>query len=906
MKKPIKYSMVAASVSLALLASVSTNAQQKTDDSEIEVIEVKGIRGSLEKSINTKWNNSAIVDAISAEDISKFPDKNVADSLARITGVSVTRDFGEGERISVRGTNPSQNRVLLNGASVTSVEWFTSNGATRSFNYSILPSNVVSALEVYKSPQADIQEGSLGGTVVLKTRKPFDLKANTLSLTAEAQYSDISEEVDPLLSGMYSWKNDEETFGAMISLTQQERTLSRIGRETLGFARTEIPGVAGDAVDGKVWYPKTVNHAIFNQKRERTTALAALQWRPTDELEATLNVLNTKLDANNQNYSYLATFNDGGHRQFDVNNATVVGGGVVAGQAIDNGPDTNGPEAHTQWFGRESSMETSSYDLTLDYDQDNYTITGRLGYSESDGGTPRQRYMLLRNFMDHVTYDENLNLGLYVDPQNQETTAQREQRSLAWFNEIGTVYNDEEVYGGVDFEYSLDNDIFESVKAGVFFRDHTKGQEQDLTSFHWWRDDQRNPDGSIIDGEARWFTEWNGDQTTLGKLMDGNDIAGYPTFDVAEANKRYDPTGSFTGARVPILAQTWEVDESISAFYLKGDFSVSSLISGDIGMRAVYTKVESSGYSWQNGADVFVAGQLVGGYDVTLGNADVDYNLQWQTIEHDYWNFLPNLNLSFMIADDKKLRFSASRTMARQSFNEIAFQESYSTLTGAGFRGNPKLDPTIANQYDLAFEWMFAQSSFFSATYFFKDISNNPTSVKTVDQRYDPQLDEMIDIEFTQLENGLGAEVQGLELSFQHMMGSFGVTTNYTYTDADSSEARDPINKPGSGVVMGSSKHMFNLAPFYEADGFSARISYNYRSEYLDNFHIYGNEYWTDSYGQFDFSATYEVLENLTLNFEAVNLTGEKIRQYHIEKSQLASLYENDTRVVFGFTYQID
>ena len=906
-----KPSILSLCVAAAISGSTISFAQSaESDSAPLEEITVTGIRGSLQSSVDTKRDNSAIVDAITAEDIGKFPDKNVAESLSRITGVAVTRDFGEGERVAVRGTDPSQNRVLLNGASVTSVDWFTLYRPSRAFNYSILPSNVVSSLEVYKSPQADIQEGSLGGTVYLKTRRPLDLAANTLSLKTEAQYSDISGETDPQISGMYSWKNDSETFGALISVTQQDRSMTRIGRETLGYDRVAVPGVSGDAADGKVWFPKTVNHAIFVQDRERQTALASLQWRPSESFETTLNVLDTALDANNQNYSYLATFNDGGNRMFDPNSAVVEGGGVVAGQAIpselEDGTAGAGPEAHTQWFGRDSSMETQSYDWTFDYSGANYTLSGRLGHSNSEGGTPRQRYMLLRNYMDRVTFDEDLNLGLYIDGDRMESEEERGQRSLAWFNEIGTEYKDEETYGGFDFELMLDNEVFQAIKTGVLVRNRTKGQDQHLTSFHWWRDDQLNADGTPKEGEGRWFTEWNGDQTTLAGLSGGEMVDGYPIFDTELAYQRFDPVDPFTGARVPVLAQTWEIEEDITAAYVMGAFDVNARVTGDMGVRLVYTDVTSSGYSWQNGDDVFVAGQLVGGYNGTLGNADAEYNLRWEGIEHDYFNILPNLNLAFELNDDMKLRFSASRTMSRQTFNDIAFQESYSTLTGSGTRGNPALDPTLANQYDFAYEWFFAPGSYLSATYFFKDISNNPTAVKTTEQRFDPQINDSIDVEFTTLENGLGAEVQGLELSYQQMFGDFGVVTNYTYTDAESSEERDPLNKPGSGVVMGNSEHMFNISPFYENESFSARLSYNFRSSYLDNVHFYGNEYWTDDYGQVDFSATYALTDQLSFNLEGVNLTGEKIRQYHIEESQLASLYENDTRFVLGVTYQID
>jgi len=167
----VKMSLLIGAASCALPA-LAQQQEQAAQEEKVEVIEVRGIRASQEANINAKRFSAAVVDVVTAEDIGKFPDKNVAESLSRITGVSVTRGFGEGEKIAVRGTDPAQNRTLLNGASVASADWFVLDNPSRAFNFTLLPSNLVSDLEVYKSPQADIQEGSLGGTVYLKTRKP--------------------------------------------------------------------------------------------------------------------------------------------------------------------------------------------------------------------------------------------------------------------------------------------------------------------------------------------------------------------------------------------------------------------------------------------------------------------------------------------------------------------------------------------------------------------------------------------------------------------------------------------------------------------------------------------------------------------------------------------------------------
>lgn len=253
----VKMSLLIGAASCALPA-LAQQQEQAAQEEKVEVIEVRGIRASQEANINAKRFSAAVVDVVTAEDIGKFPDKNVAESLSRITGVSVTRSFGEGEKIAVRGTDPAQNRTLLNGASVASADWFVLDNPSRAFNFTLLPSNLVSDLEVYKSPQADIQEGSLGGTVYLKTRKPLDLEANTVSLQVQNQYSDVSEEWDPQLSGLYSWKNEDENFGILVSLTKQDRTLAREGKEVLGFGRQEVDGE-------DYWAPRIIGDAFSSR-----------------------------------------------------------------------------------------------------------------------------------------------------------------------------------------------------------------------------------------------------------------------------------------------------------------------------------------------------------------------------------------------------------------------------------------------------------------------------------------------------------------------------------------------------------------------------------------------------------------------------------------------------------------
>ena len=199
----------------------------------------------------------------------------MAESLSRVTGIGVSREYGEGEKITVRASDPTKNRTLLNGQYVGTADWFILDNPSRSFNFTLLPSSLVSNLEVYKSPEASLDEGSIGGTVVLKTRKPLELAANTVNLNVQQQYSDVSEETDPIFEGLYSWKDESERFGILISGSKSERFVQREGLEVLGWDQQEN----GD------WNPRVIGAPIFKQERERDTIFASVQFAPSDEFD---------------------------------------------------------------------------------------------------------------------------------------------------------------------------------------------------------------------------------------------------------------------------------------------------------------------------------------------------------------------------------------------------------------------------------------------------------------------------------------------------------------------------------------------------------------------------------------------------------------------------------------------
>ncbi|HVL08344.1 MAG TPA: TonB-dependent receptor plug domain-containing protein, partial [Burkholderiaceae bacterium] len=226
-------STLSAAITIALTAAaalpVSVFAQEATPQAEtssqatdLDAVSVVGYRYAIEKSLDQKRNANAIVEVVNAEDIGKFPDKNVADALQRVPGVIVTRSGGEGKNVSVRGLSPELTLTQLNGNYVASAE---SNGdPTRSFNYMLLPSNMLSSAELFKTPEARLDEGGVGGTVILHTRRPLDMESNSGFATVEGTYSDTSKTTDPQLSAMYSWHSDDDRFGVLVGVTKQKRT----------------------------------------------------------------------------------------------------------------------------------------------------------------------------------------------------------------------------------------------------------------------------------------------------------------------------------------------------------------------------------------------------------------------------------------------------------------------------------------------------------------------------------------------------------------------------------------------------------------------------------------------------------------------------------------------------------
>ena len=339
-------SSLSGAIAIALAAAalpVSAIAQQAAtpapDATTLDAVTVTGYRYAIEKSLQQKRDANAVVEVITAEDVGKFPDKNVADALQRVPGVIITRSGGEGKNVSVRGLAADLTLTQLNGNYVASSE--TNNEASRSFNYTLLPSNMLSAAELYKTPEARLDEGGIGGTVILRTRRPLDMESNTGFASIEGTSSDTSSGVDPQASALYSWHSKDERFGLLVGATRQNRTNRSMDVTTedwqwysdrldangnishdyvwneAGTTRNPPVDAHGNPMKGvsQFWgrsgiydqnghhysgfsMPTSVNFAVKDEKRERTGGQLTFQFKPVDNVTMTANYFRFELQGN--------------------------------------------------------------------------------------------------------------------------------------------------------------------------------------------------------------------------------------------------------------------------------------------------------------------------------------------------------------------------------------------------------------------------------------------------------------------------------------------------------------------------------------------------------------------------------------------------------------------------------
>lgn len=926
--------LLTATVSASALLTSSFAYAQDSSGGDDEII-VTGIRYSLKQSLDVKRNADSMVEAITAVDIGKFPDKNVAESLQRITGVSINREFGEGERISIRGTDTNLTRTMLNGHAVASADWFILDqiSASRSFNYLMLPSEIVSSVEVYKSPQADMDEGGVGGTVNVKTARPLDGKDFSAAGSVGMAYNALADKAKPTASAAINWRNEDKTFGVNIAGVYQNRDIRRDGFEVLGYSNV-ADGPNNNLPVGGADVPDLIGSALFQQNRERIGLNATVEFEPSDQLNVVASGFYSKMDANNSNVNMLvAPSRGGGGTNFTAN--------VVDGTAL-SGTTTNTVFQDT--FFREAATDTLAVDLDVTYElNDRTTWHANGGYSKANGDTSRQ--IAFEAQQNDVEFNYDLTSGVpevsFTSLNPTDPTDPFYVNGVGWA--AGTILNnaDDEFYLFSDIEHELEGTgPFKSVKAGVKYTDHTRDVRHRLVQrrslFNWGGGGFAGCDGSggvnIFDSDAA--------RTAAGSHNCGvADIAGNTPDNFLDDISEAGSLDAYVLADIDSLVALWDQlpgtvwaqpgDDFANATHdwAPGSYDVNEKTIGGF----IMAKLEGEGWRGNFGTRVVQSDVTAHHFDLGLAAGDPGtetnnfgnvpaFNGYVARRENttSYTDVLPSANFVFDVNDDMLVRLAAARTMTRPDFNNLSSFQSLNTTSFTGSNGGGvNLNPYRANQFDVSFEWYKDDTTAFNVGLFYKDLStlvvqssgieriattvgvdDNGTPADPTDDFADLSggnctfvsgtfPNELYDCDFsiTRPRNAAGATLQGIEVAAQKSFDNgFGVLANYTYTDAEQSD----------GLPMpGASKHIANVSGFYENDALSARLSYTVRSEFflrLDR----ATPLFQDTTSSLDAAVSYNLTDNFSVSLDALNLLDNKLTQFSNTKDRVSAIYDND------------
>ena len=888
-------------------------AQSDPGQDEDPGIVVTGFRQSLGAAINVKRNSVSAVDAIVAEDIAKFPDQNLAESLQRIPGVSIQRDAGEGRAITVRGLGAQFTRVRLNGLETvaTSTDGASAN-RDRAFDFNVFASELFNSLVVHKTAEPSLDEGSLGAVVDLNTGNPLGGKYGfTAVANIQGSYNDLSKRVGPRIAGLLSWKNEDGTFGVAVSGAYQKTNNLELGNNTVRWAQARFDSVNGTPCwyttatstvrasnSGGVYrsstacdqaalafHPRIPRYGEVRHERERLGLTGSVQWAPSEATKISIDGLFSRFKETREEKwgEVLLRSNE---RSIDLVNFTVGANNTMTTGTL------NDAWVRTEHYLRKS--ETEFYQIGGSWDQElsdsvRFTLMG--GVSQSNADIPVETTFVFDDrdaqnfsfdytnmwspkiaFGTSVTQESNFQLAEIRDrPSNVTNKFRTAQLRTEWDVTDGFTVK----AGGMYRRFSFDSVAFtrDAVVCG------NGGLDVVLRTITCSPSSAFGPTavyGFAATGLSESFTLGN-----AGQPSGNTNTWLVPNIDRSAA---------FTGLynRTPALdaGNNRSVIEEVTGGYLqfdaKGDvFGLDYAFNG--GVRYARTDQTSSGLS---------SGTLV-------------------TVKRDYEDWLPSMNLALYPSQDFIIRGAIGKVITRPTLGNLTPGGS---VDGFNYRvtfGNPFLDPFRATAYDLALEWYFAPQSIASVAVFKKDIQSFPVSAVRSGtfastglplSVLPPSSPAFINPEgqiwsITGNVNGAGAKLKGIELSLQApftflpgFLKNFGGIVNATFVDSSAIyTVAGPSVVPGganvaatrSSTLFGLSKTAFNGTLYYEDSKFSARVSASYRGPYVDANSGTGNVF--EGYNRainVDASIRYKVFENLELSVEGVNLTDDYRSRY--------------------------
>ncbi|MCV6613474.1 MAG: TonB-dependent receptor [Cellvibrionaceae bacterium] len=894
---------------IALITGAISSVAVADDSKILEEVVVMGVRHSLETAVAQKREADFVVDGIAAEDLGKFPDANVAESLQRVTGVAITRSRGIGQRLSVRGLGPEYNAVTING------RLMASDAAGREFNFDVLPSELISGADVIKSPTASMTEGSIGATVNIRTARPLDYDGFKAAASVKQQFADLGDNQSPEFSGVVSNTFMDGKAGALLSFAYKDEEYRSDAYHPAALENTYGADPQFDAIRD-MWRPDSQRFSRREGERKRIGFGTALQFEPSDELSINVDGLFSRYEATETQAGIYVPIYDG----FRANTYQVDGDSLTYAHPLGSVPNSENTILSVTSHGRTpfgpldgnvigqrvdavkriEPRFTDSYLLGFDVSYDfSDTFTVNADYSISSAkldGDGNRFYNAVTGFNGgSSTYTWNAG----APPSLTFTNNQELDPSLfrTHYTDVReTTIEDDIDELKLDLDWLLEAGPLKSLQAGFAMSSRTKQQQVKRGS---------NPganSGYISDipdeifyspiNESDFLSEEPGDYPRL--LPDFNVPAYVAYLESLQEGDQYTP--------VLRPGMGFKVEEDTSAFFIQANFEGDL---GDIpwraniGVRHVETEVTSTGVT-----------NIFRGYTPPFGNAagnNTDPLLDIEAgavtaIDNDYDDTLFSANIRFDLSDELVLRAAAAEVLTRPTLTDLSTSINFDRLLLAS-AGNPNLQPYRGKQYDMSLEWYPSESTSLSAAVFRKDLSSFVSSV-TQNEDFIGADGKPVTFETTRPRNGNDATIDGWEFAALHsfdegFLKGFGVQANLTLIDSEAEF--DPNLSNTVFSVEGLSDQAQSLIVFYDRGRLHGRISYTKRSDYLSAaFGGFGQPELVEASENIDISLSYDITDNLTLTLEGNNLTNERLMMYQVNKTRVRDVEYNGSRYWLG------
>ncbi|MHA3840504.1 TonB-dependent receptor [Sphingomonas aestuarii] len=932
--------------------------QPQSDDSDAgNEIVVTGIRASLREAVEIKRNAQGVVDAISAEDIGKFPDTNLAESLQRITGVSIDRRDGEGSLVTVRGFGPEYNLVTLNGRQMPTATLGdgASPPASRSFDFANLASEGIAAVEVYKTGRAAVPSGGIGSSINILTPRPLDRPGMRGSIAARGvldSSQNDGQDITPEVSGVFSATfGDNDQFGILVSGVYQKRKAS-VNSGQVGFGNAflgtendwgtlgpEGPNVINRPGPTDVYeVPQEASYSLTDIDRERINGQVVLQFRPVDTLTATADFTYSRNRVEARNSSVGMWFNFG-------DTSTEWTDGPVAGPVFYT--ERFGPGKDLSYSGSLTAnvTENKSWGGNLKWDAPGGVTITLDGHHSTAESRPTNRFGTSTSVGSAVfgvasqTIDFRYDLPVLSYVMQPGIDALDPSRINATGNSFRNAYFKDEINQiRLDGRYDHDGSFLDSIDFGFSYVENRV-----RSAYGFLQNDTWGGVGTPADLPDDLF-----ELVTIPDKFPGVSgadqgiIPAYYRFDFERMVDLLDDRFGICGGDGNCLA-AYDTDRRITEKTISPFIQVNTefdLLAGPAhiiaGVRYDQTNVNSSALTPIPVGTAWVA---AGEFNIIYA-PDADF----VTARGSYQNWLPAIDFDMEPIDNVKLRASYSHTITRADYGALqggrTFSRQFGITGGGGSQGNPNLIPFLSKNIDVSAEWYYDYSSYISAGYFRKKVSNfinsqeiessafdlrNPgdgprfraaqaalggsTDVSAIrdyilrnftngvevarDSAGNPVLDQngyftgrilglpeddLVTFRVgTPFNSDQTATLDGFEFAIQHSFWNTGFGTILNYTIVRGDARFDNALDPNIGqFALAGLSDSANAVLYYDKNGLQARVAYNWR----DEFYAGGNPNPTyiEAYSQIDASVSYEFRRGLTVFAEGINLTGESRR----------------------------